>query len=76
MLCGIACRITKATDTHLEYVTVIAFPLQRGLHERPSLFRLYLHILCGLYCVMVQADSCCPLIAEASFLSETSLYRI
>jgi len=23
-----ACRITKATDTHLEYVILIAFPLQ------------------------------------------------
>jgi hypothetical protein len=29
----IACWIPKATDTHSEYVTLIAFPLQRWLHE-------------------------------------------
>ena len=27
---GIACWITKATDTHSEYVILIAFPLQKG----------------------------------------------
>jgi hypothetical protein len=27
-----ACRITKATDTHSEYVTRIAFPLQQWLN--------------------------------------------
>jgi hypothetical protein len=30
----IACWITKATDTHSEYVILFAFPLQRWLHER------------------------------------------
>ena len=30
----IACRITKPTDTHLEYVIVIAFPQQQWLCER------------------------------------------
>jgi len=34
-----ACWITKATDTHIEYVTVIAFPLQQWLHERASMLR-------------------------------------
>jgi len=29
-----ACRITKATDTHSEYVIVFAFPLQQWLRER------------------------------------------
>jgi hypothetical protein len=29
-----ACRITKATDTHSEYVTLTAFPRQQWLHER------------------------------------------
>jgi len=29
----IACWITKATDIHLEYVILIAFPLQQWLHE-------------------------------------------
>jgi len=35
----IACWITKATDTHSEYVILIAFPLQRWLHERASMLR-------------------------------------
>jgi len=35
----IACLITTATDTHSEYVILIAFPLQRWLHERASILR-------------------------------------
>jgi hypothetical protein len=31
-----ACCITKATDTHWEYIILIAFPLQQWLHERIS----------------------------------------
>jgi len=34
----IAYWLPKATDTHLEYVTVIVFPLQQWLHERISVF--------------------------------------
>ena len=34
-----ACRITKATNTHSECVTFIAFPLQQWLQERASLLR-------------------------------------
>ena len=29
--------ITKATDTHSEYIIIITFTLQQWLHERPSL---------------------------------------
>jgi len=32
----VVCWITKATDTHLEYVILIAFPLQQWLHECAS----------------------------------------
>ena len=35
--------ITKATDTHSEYVVLTAFPLQQWLHERASMLR-YTHI--------------------------------
>ena len=35
----IACCITKATDTHSEYVMLIAFPLQEWLRERASVLR-------------------------------------
>jgi len=36
------CWIPKATDTHSEYVMLIAFLLQQWLHERVSLLR-YVH---------------------------------
>jgi len=35
----IECCITKATDTHSEYVIINAFPLQQSLHERASMLR-------------------------------------
>jgi hypothetical protein len=41
----IACWIPKATNTHLYYVKLVAFPLQQWLHERSSLLR-YTYIAC------------------------------
>ena len=35
----IACWIPKATDTHLEYVILIDFPLQQRLNEWASMLR-------------------------------------
>ena len=35
----IACWIPKATNTHSQYVILIAFPLQQWLHERASVLR-------------------------------------
>jgi len=35
----VACCITKATNTHTGYVTLIAFPLQQCLHERTLMLR-------------------------------------
>jgi hypothetical protein len=50
------------TNTHLEYVILIAFPLQQWLHERASLLR-YTYIACiveviflGYYC---SYGNCC-----------------
>jgi hypothetical protein len=40
-----ACWITKATDTQLDYVTLIAFPRQQWLRERSSILRLYVDCL-------------------------------
>jgi hypothetical protein len=37
--------IPMATNTHSEYVILIAFPLQQWLHERASMLR-YTHIAC------------------------------
>ena len=35
----IACWIPKATDTHLQYVILIVFPLQQWLHDSASILR-------------------------------------
>jgi hypothetical protein len=37
--------MTKATDTHSEYVIFPAFPRQQWLHERVSLLLLYVSVL-------------------------------
>ena len=34
-----ACLITKATNTHSEYVIIIAFPLRQWLNELASILR-------------------------------------
>ena len=44
----IARWIPKATNTHSNYVTIIAFPLQQWLQERASLLR-YTYIACRFY---------------------------
>jgi len=36
---GIACWITKATNTHWKYVILIAFPRQQWLHKHASMLR-------------------------------------
>jgi len=41
----VACRITKAADTHSEYVILIALPWQKWLLECASVLHLYVHCL-------------------------------
>jgi hypothetical protein len=41
----IACWTPKTTNTHLQYVILIAFQLQQWLQERFSLLR-YMHTAC------------------------------
>jgi hypothetical protein len=41
----IACWIPQATNTHLQYVILIAFPPQNWLHKRASMLR-YMYIVC------------------------------
>jgi hypothetical protein len=43
----IACWIPKATNTNVEYVTIIAFPLQQWLQESASMLR-YTYLACLL----------------------------
>jgi hypothetical protein len=40
-----ACWITKATDTHSEFVILIAVPRQKWFRERASMLR-YTYIVC------------------------------
>jgi len=50
----IACWITKATDTHSEYVNTFAFLLQQYMHERATMFRYkYLPVLFNLDYVII-----------------------
>jgi len=39
----IACWTTKATNTHPEYIILLAFPWPQWLRERPPMLRLYVH---------------------------------
>jgi hypothetical protein len=41
----IACWITEATNTHSDYVIIIAFPLHQFLHKGALNVRLYVHCL-------------------------------
>jgi hypothetical protein len=52
-----ACCLTKATDTHSEYVILIAFPEQLWFRERTSMLRLYVHCLSFSY-LYVHCLSC------------------
>jgi len=46
----ILCWIYEATNTHLDYVTHIAFPLQQWLNEERLSLTLYVHCLsCSIY---------------------------
>jgi hypothetical protein len=44
----IACWVPKSTDTHSEYVMLIAFPLQQWLHERALVLR-FNYIACLVF---------------------------
>ena len=47
----IACWIPKTTNTHSEYVILIAFPLQQWLHERTSILS-FTYIACVVVVVV------------------------
>jgi len=44
----IACWIHETTDTHPEYVILMAFPLQKWLNEGASMLR-YTYIACLVF---------------------------
>jgi hypothetical protein len=63
----IACWIPKATNTHSEYVILVAFPLQQWLHERASVLR-YTHIASLDFCSYIPSWNSCHI-----FLSNRQL---
>jgi len=48
----VACLIHKATNTHSQYVILIAFPLQQWLHQHSSMLSI-LPVLCVIYVKLV-----------------------
>ena len=74
----IACWIIKATNTHLEYVILIAFPLQQWLRERASMLR-YTYIACLFCCAErtecfnVVAVNACLLVRGHTILTSREL---
>ena len=52
-----ACWITKATDTHSEYVILLTFPQQQWLHERFSMLRYSMFPVLLIYvCTLMMAS--------------------
>jgi hypothetical protein len=52
----IACWIPRATNTHSEYVILIAFPLPQWLHERASMLR-YTYTACLVITPSITSDT-------------------
>ena len=49
--------VPKATNTYLQYVTLIVFPLQQWLHQSVSMLYYTLHGLsCSLYCILFKIE--------------------
>jgi hypothetical protein len=67
----IACWIVKATDTQLEYATLIAFPLQQWLDERASILHYEY-----MYIPSLIVSSCIPFIVLCVFPSFIPIFFI
>jgi hypothetical protein len=65
-----ACCVTKATDTHSEYLTLIALPVQQWLREVPSMSPLYVNCL---YFILMFNQGGIPQIEK--LLSKGTLFR-
>ena len=50
-LMRVACWILKATDTHLEYVILMAFSLRKLLHQQAAILR-YIHFASLVYTII------------------------
>jgi len=66
----IACCIPKATNTHSEYVTLIAFRLQQWLHERAPMLWCTYCTLPVLSCISLQSS--CPTPQSPNYINKLS----
>ena len=55
LLLHFACWVTKGTNTPLEYLILIAFPLQQRLHETASMLR-YPYIVCLVNILLCRSE--------------------
>ena len=76
------CRVNKATDTHSEYMILIAFLWQKWLSEHASLLRLYIHcLLCSVTLVGTRDSSARnprhekPVAGQSPFCNITQAFR-
>jgi len=74
----IACCITKATHTHTlsEYVILIVFLLQHGLHECASMLCLYVHCLSCFYLMLYNDMEILAIIVSVLLYLEVTLLII
>jgi hypothetical protein len=69
-----ACWITKATDTHSEYVILIAFPRQQWLRKRASMLR-YTYIVCLVLIPSCFFGSYVSFISQAFFAQSSHFHK-
>ena len=63
-----ACWITKAKNTHSEYVIIIVFRQQQRLHESASMLRFCVHCLsCLTLSLVTRKQSICPKVLGTFF---------
>jgi hypothetical protein len=69
----IACWVPKATNTHSEYVILIAFPLQQWLHKRASLLRSSTLSVLLIFCVVFRPVPVYSVYISRYFVSDRHL---
>jgi len=69
----IACWLPKATNTHSEYVILIAFPLQQWLQERASILRHTYNAY--LYYIINQQDATLAVLCLLTTTSMLYMFR-
>ena len=74
----IACWLTKANNTHSEYVVCVAFPLQQWLHECTSIVNVMLYIQgdSGGICSTLGNDGMCDSKPKSSYEHGSDFERL